>query len=150
MKTICGLDCTGCTFQCTCKGCSETYGHPFGGECIAAECYKAGGEHFFITYKDQLIQEFNALEIADMPAITTLCPLCGAYINSEYLLPNGSKVKLLDDTKIYLGYQVNKANSDRCYGLSADNNYLLVCEYGYNGEDPEIIVFKKRESCFKI
>ena len=54
------------------------------------------------------------------------------------------KRQLLDDTKIYLGYQVEKVNSDRCYGLVADNEYLLVCEYGCNGAEPEIIVYKKR------
>lgn len=42
--------------------------------------------------------------------------------------------------------QVEEGNSDRCYGLVADNNYLLVCEYGCNGAEPEIIVYKKRSS----
>ena len=90
----------------------------------------------------RLIDEFNALEIAGMPAVTTLCSLSGVYGNLEYALPNGEKIKLLDDTKVYLGYQVEKENSDRCYGLVADNDYLLVCEYGCNGADPEIIVYK--------
>ena len=130
MKTICGIDCSECGFKDSCKGCTETKGHPFGGDCIAAECYKSGGENYFITYKRRLIKEFNALGISDMPTITTLCQLSGAYVNLEYTLPNGEKIKLLDDTKIYLGYQVEKANSDRCYGLVADNNHLLVCEYG--------------------
>lgn len=35
-------------------------------------------------------------------------------------------------------------NSSRCYGLTADENYLLVCEYGDNGANPEIVIFKKR------
>ena len=144
MKTICGIDCTGCGFRETCKGCEETNGRPFGGECIAAECYRAGGEHCYIAYKNRLMEEFNGLGIADMPPITNLCQLSGAYVNTEYPLPNGEKVKLLDDTKIYLGYQVEKINSDRCYGLVADNNFLLVSEYGCNGADPEIIVYKKR------
>ena len=144
MKTICGIDCSGCSFYANCKGCIETGGQPFGGECIAAECYKRGGESCFNAYKARLIEEFNFLKITDMPIITTLCQLSGAYINLEYTLSNGIKVKLLDDTKIYLGYQVEKANSDRCYGLAADNNYLLVCEYGCNGANPEIIVYKKR------
>lgn len=146
MKTICGIDCSGCGFKDNCKGCAETNGHPFGGECVTAECYKAGGENCFITYKNHLIEEFNALGIIDMPTITTLCQLSGAYINSEYILTNGERVKLLDDTKIYLGYQVKKVNSDRCYGLAADNHYLLVSEYGCNCTDPEIIVYRKRES----
>ena len=62
----------------------------------------------------------------------------------DYTLPNGTCVKLFDDAKIYLGYQVEKQNSDRCYGLAADNQYLLVCEYGCNGSEPKIIVYKKR------
>ena len=144
MKTICGIDCSECGFKDSCKGCTETKGHPFGGDCIAAECYKSGGENYFITYKRRLIKEFNALGISDMPTITTLCQLSGAYVNLEYTLPNGEKIKLLDDTKIYLGYQKEKANSDRCYGLVADNNHLLVCEYGCNGAEPEIVVYKKR------
>ena len=144
MKTICGIDCSEWGFKDSWKGCTETKGHPFGGDCIAAECYKSGGENYFITYKRRLIKEFNALGISDMPTITTLCQLSGAYVNLEYTLPNGEKIKLLDDTKIYLGYQVEKANSDRCYGLVADNNHLLVCEYGCNGAEPEIVVYKKR------
>ena len=146
MKTICGIDCKGCNFKSNCKGCTETNGHPFGGDCIAAECYKSGGESCFIANTKRLIEEFNALGISDMPTITTLSQLNGAYVNLEYTLSNGKKIKLLDDTKIYLGYQVEKSNSDRCYGLAADNDYLLVCEYGCNCAEPEIIVYKKRES----
>ena len=37
MKTICGIDCTGCGFKAGCKGCMETNGAPLGGECIAAD-----------------------------------------------------------------------------------------------------------------
>lgn len=144
MSTICGIDCGGCGMQAVCKGCAATDGHPFGGKCVTAECCKRGGKELLRTYKAQLIAEFNALGISDMPQITELCPLCGAFINMEYRLPNGEKVKLLDDRAVYLGYQVKKANSSRCYGLAADENYLLVCEYGENGSDPEIIVYQKR------
>ncbi len=63
-----------------------------------------------------------------MPQITELCALCGAYVNLEYSLSNGQKIKLLEDSNIYLGYQVEKKNSDKCYGLVADDEYLLVCE----------------------
>ena len=121
-----------------------TNGQPFHNECVTAECYKAGGEECFISYKNKIIEEFNALGIAGMPTITTLCQLNGAFVNLEYLLPNGKKIKLLEDSKIYLGYQVEKTNSDRCYGLVADREHLLVCEYGSNGEKPEIVVYKKR------
>jgi len=122
----------------------QTNGHPFGGECVAAKCIINGGEAFFTALKNQLLDEFNALGIVDMPPITNLCQLCGAYINMEYTIPNGEKIKLLDERKIYLGYQVEKVNSDRYFGLAADETYLLVCEYGPGGADPEIIVYKKR------
>lgn len=79
-----------------------------------------------------------------MPPVTELTQLIGAFVNLEYMLPNGEKIKLLDDSKIYLGYQVEKQNSDRCFGLVGDNNHLLVCEYGCNGAEPEIILYKKR------
>ena len=144
MKTICGLDCTGCGWAETCKGCEKTAGNPFGGGCVAAECFKNGGEPCFQACKNRLIEEFNALGIADMPCVTEFCQLIGSYVNLEYTLPNGMKAKLLDDSKVYLGYQLEKSNGDRCYGLVADERYLLICEYGCGGSDPEIIVYKKR------
>lgn len=146
MKTICGIDCSRCAFKDACKGCAETNGRPFGGECIAAECYKSGSETCFLRYKKELIAEINALKIADMPPVTTLFQLSGAYVNLEYTLPNGQKIKLLDDAKIYLGCQIEKLNGDRCYGIAADNDYLLVCEYGCNGAEPEIVIYKKRHT----
>lgn len=144
MKTLCGIDCSGCSIKYNCKGCLATSGRPFNNECVAAECYKAGGEECFLTYKNKLIDEFNALGIEGMSTITTLFQLNGAFVNLEYPLPNGKKIKLLEDSKIYLGCQVEKAGSDRCFGLVADSEHLLVCEYGVNGDNPEIIVYKKR------
>ncbi|MBE5787962.1 MAG: DUF3795 domain-containing protein [Clostridiales bacterium] len=144
MNTICGIDCSGCGMKEHCKGCAETGGRPLGGVCISAACYQAGGESNLAAYKARLMAEFNGLGIADMLPVTTLCPLCGAYVNLEYPLPNGEKIKLLDDAKIYLGYQLEKTNSSRCYGLVADDTHLLVCEYGCNGADPEIVVYKRR------
>ena len=52
MKTICGIDCTACGWKENCKGCAETNGHPFGSECVVAECYKSGGENGYLTYKN--------------------------------------------------------------------------------------------------
>ena len=94
--------------------------------------------------KKQLIEEFNSLNIPDMKKVTDLYTLKGSFINLEYTLPNGQKVKLWDDKKIYLGAELCKEEGNRCYGLVADENYLLVCEYGDNGSDPEIILFKRR------
>ena len=64
--------------------------------------------------------------------------------NLEYTLPSGQNVKLLDDDTIYLGNQICKTGSGRCYGLAADERCLLVCEYGDGGSDAEIVVYKRR------
>lgn len=93
--------------------------------------------------KNTLIEEFNALGIENLH-ITDLNLLNGYYVNLEYTLPNGQAVKLLEDDKIYWGNQIEIPGSDRCYGIVADEGYLLVCRYGCNGADPEIILYKKR------
>ena len=105
----------------------------------------AGGENCFIAFKNHLIDEFNSLGIVDMPTITTLCQLCGAYVNLEYPLPSGQTVKFLDNNSMYLGNQVEcELRKGRCYGMIACVDFLLVCEYGENSADPEIVLYKRR------
>ena len=94
--------------------------------------------------KKQLIQEFNSLNIPEMKRVTDLYTLKGSFINLEYTMPGGQKVKLWDDKKIYLGAELCKESSDRCFGLVADESFFLFFEYGDNRADPEIILFKKR------
>jgi len=96
-----------------------------------------------LNLKSTLIEEFNSLGIERLK-LTDLNLLDGSYINLEYTLPNGQKVKLLEDDKVYLGNQVEIKGKERYYGVAADENYLLVCEYGCNGSDPEIVVYKRR------
>lgn len=152
-KTICGLDCSECGLRNECGGCVETNGHPFGGSCmIAACCEKKGCNHCkkcadsVCGLKEQLIAEFNALGIEDMEEVTSLNALRGSFVNLEYTLASGQSIKFWDDNRIYLGNQMCRKNSNRCYGLTADEHYLLVCEYGDNGSDPKIIVYRKRKS----
>lgn len=144
MSAICGANCSECGMKDTCKGCSETQGHPFGGSCIAAKCYEKGGKEVFDDCKKQIITEFHELHIPEMPEVKELFSLCGVYVNLEYTLPNGEKIKFLDDKNIYLGTQLEKSNSDRCFGLIAGDDFLLVCEYGCNGADPELVRYQKR------
>lgn len=102
-------------------------------------------EHF-LAFKKQLIEEFNGLGIDGMPEITELYELCGIHVNLEYPLPGGEKVKLLKDTDVYLGNQVECLFANgRYYGLIAGMNFLLVSEYGENGSEPEVVVFKRRQ-----
>lgn len=144
MKSICGINCDECRFNKDCIGCEETGGRPFGGNCIAAEMIKTGGKDAFEKFKGKIISEFNALGIDGMPEVTKMNYLGGFYVNLEYPIPDGKSIKLLDDKKIYLGIQIKRENGEKCFGLVADEKFLLVSEYGSNGSDPEIILYKKR------
>lgn len=153
IDSICGTDCTGCSLKSACGGCVKTNGQPFDGECVVAVCCRNNGHKRCADcpdtpceLKEQLIAEFNALGIKDMAEVTSLNQLKGSFINLTYTLSNGQTVKLLNDEKIYLGNQICKKDSSRCYGLAADADCLLVCEYGDGGSDAEIIVYKKRKS----
>ncbi len=85
----------------------------------------------------------NALNIPDMPEVTDLNAIKGSFANVEYVLPSKQVVKFWDDNKIYFGNQLHKEGSDRCYGLIADEKYLMVSEYGEQGADAEIVVLKR-------
>ena len=71
--------------------------------------------------------------------------LVGKYVNLEYRLPNGGKVKFLDDGTTYLGNQLEpEFGGDRCFGVLANMDFILVCTYGKDGADPELVLYKKR------
>lgn len=150
MKSICGADCQNCAYgqNAGCKGCKASGACPFGKKCFIAKYIELGGTDSFNALKTHLINEFNALQIEGMPTVTELYALNGAFVNLEYPLPNGKTVKLLDDSDIYLGTQVECLFCDdttpRCFGLVAGMDFLLVCEYGINCADPQIVVYKRR------
>lgn len=103
------------------------------------------GTDKFNEFKEQLIKEFNDLHIEGMPKVEKLNALVGRYINLEYRLPNGQTVKLLDDNATYLGNRFEcEFGGDRCFGIAANMDFLLVCTYEENGENPELVVYKKR------
>ncbi len=105
-----------------------------------------GGKEKFEECKKQIIDEFNTLlHIEGLPKVERLTVLPGSLVNLEYRLPNGSIVKFLDDKATYLGSQLECAfGGDRCFGIVANIDFLLVCTYEENGENPELIVYKKR------
>ena len=150
MSSLCGANCKNCEYgkNNNCKGCMETEGCPFGKQCFIAKYILTGGKENYELFKKELIEEINELNIPGMPAIDDLNPLNGAFVNLEYPMPNGENMKLLDDNDIYLGNQVEcEFNDDeiiRCYGIVANMDFLLISEYGPNGDNPEIIIYKKR------
>ena len=144
MSEICKMDCCKvCPRRGECPGCEETAGHPFGGDCVAAECIKEKGQGAFLALKKALLEEINALGIPHLH-VEDLNLLPGYFVNLEYSLPSGQKVKLLADDNVYLGNQIEIPGSDRCYGVVADRAFLLVCEYGCVGSDPEILLSRRR------
>lgn len=142
MSSICGAECAGCPTKDGCRGCRETGGRPFGEECLVAR-YCLKGEGALEAFREKLIAAFNALGIPDMEEVTQLHALKGSVVNLPYPLPNGQTVRLWDDNKIYLANQLSKKNSDRCYGIAADERYLVVAECDRDGGDAELVVFQR-------
>lgn len=99
----------------------------------------------FEAFKKQLIQEINDLHIEGMPKVEKLNALVGKYVNLEYPLPNGKCVKFLDDQMTYLENQLEcEFGGDRCFGVLAGMDFIMVCTYEEEGENPELVVYKKR------
>ena len=136
--TYCGIDCCKeCSRLAECGGCEKCGGHPFGGSCVAER------NKDFSQLKQQLIDEINALGICGL-IVENLNLLTGAFVNLEYPLSNGTTVKFLNDKDIYLGNQIEIPNSERCYGVVANEDFILVCEYACNGANPKLILYKRR------
>ena len=102
-----------------------------------------GGQ--FEAFKEKLIEEINALKIEGMPKVESLNALVGSYVNLAYPLPSGAKVKFLSDGITYLGNQLeSEFGGDRCFGVLACMDFILICTYGEGGADPELVLYKKR------
>ena len=99
----------------------------------------------FEQFKQQLIDEINALGIEGMPKVESLNALVGSYVNLEYRLPSGAKVKFLDDATTYLGNQLEcEFGGDRCFGVLANMDFILVCTYEAEGANPELVMYRAR------
>ena len=102
-----------------------------------------GGQ--FEAFKEQLIREINDLHIPGLPKVEKLNALVGSYVNLAYPLPSGEKVRFLNDGKTYLGNQLeSEFGGDRCFGILAGMDFILVCTYAAEGADPELVLYKKR------
>ena len=99
----------------------------------------------FEQFKQQLIKEINALKIKGMPKVESLNALVGSFVNLEYPLPSGMKAKFLDDSATYLGTQLEcKFGGERCFGVLANMDFILICTYEAEGINPELVLYKKR------
>ena len=99
----------------------------------------------FEEFKKKLIGEINDLHIDGMPRVEKLNALVGRFVNLEYRLPNGETVKFLDDQTTYLGNQLeSEFGGDRCFGVLANMDFILISTYGPEGRNPELVLYKKR------
>ncbi len=99
----------------------------------------------FEAFKAQLINEINALGIEGMPKVEKLNALVGQFVNLPYRLPGGAEVKFLDDKTTYLGNQLeSEFGGDRCFGVLASMDFILVATYEKDGVNPELVLYKKR------
>ena len=144
-RNYCGADCASCPSAGRCRGCRETFGSPFGGSCVAAEYIKAGGEAAYAEFKRQLLAEINALLASEgIPAASGLFELTGSSVNLEYTLPGGEKAKFLKDSSVYLGTQVELADSGVCCGAVADTAFILLSRCLAGGGAPELLLYRQR------
>lgn len=99
----------------------------------------------FEEFKQQLMEEINDLHIKELPQVKELNALVGKYVNLMYTLPNGEKVKFLDDQKTYLGNQLECVfGGSRRFGIVVNMDFIMVCTYEEDGENPELLLYKKR------
>lgn len=97
------------------------------------------------AFQKQLMDEINDLCIAGMPKVEKLNALVGRYVNLEYRLPSGVRVKFLDDQTTYFGCQLeSELGEGRVFGVLASMDFILVCTYEGAGTNPELLLYKKR------
>ena len=102
-----------------------------------------GGQ--FEEFKKQLIREINDLQVPGLPKVEKLFALAGSDVNLAYPLPSGEKVRFLKDGTTYLGNQLeSEFGGDRCFGILASMEFILVSTYAAGGADPELVLYKKR------
>ena len=60
-------------------------------------------------------------------------------------MPNGRKVKFLDDNVTYLGNQMeSEFGGARCFGILASMDFIMISTYEGDGVNPELVLYKKR------
>ena len=73
----------------------------------------------FEQFKQQLIDEINALHIEGMPQVESLNALVGSFVNLTF-------------------------GGERCFGVLANMDFILICTYEAEGKNPELVLYKKR------
>ena len=89
----------------------------------------------------ELLERLHRLDIPGAGAVTHLTLLPGSDVNLAYPMPGGGVCRLLRDEKEYLCTQICGAEGEeRCYGVAADEELMVVGRYGNGGADPELVL----------
>lgn len=134
-------DCIKCEAFSTCGGCEKNNGSPFGKCCVATCIIKEKGFDEYLSIEKKIIDSVNNLNIDELK-IDHLNILPGEYVNISYPLDSG-EIKLLKDDQTYFANQIETSNKDRCFGIVSDGKFLIVAEYGCNGVNPKLVLYKR-------
>ena len=93
--------------------------------------------------QEKILKKLSECGITELANVKVLNELPGIFVNMESRLPNGTVVKILDDNATYYGCQAEITNSEKCYGVAADENQFVVYRYGCNGIDSEVVLWAK-------
>ena len=132
------FDCHCCEEYPRCGGCHKRCYSSF---CLADHLIQQGGIEAFREFERKAIDLINGLGIKGL-RVQWLNLVPASYVNLEYGLENWGKVRFLTDGEA-VGQQIERDDSDRCYGVVVSLSHLLVCEYGCVGSDPEILLYRK-------
>lgn len=107
--------------------------------------FKHGRKKYYSEFKSKLVGEINFyLKAEKIPEISELFEIPGEYINLKYPLESGEKTAFLRNDTVYLGNQIEFADLGVCFGAESFAGFILICSYGRNGSDPELILYKRR------
>ena len=61
------------------------------------------------------------------------------------LVACGQQEETTDDGVTYLGNQLEcEFGENRCFGIVCNMDFILIATYEENGENPELVIYKKR------
>ena len=101
------FDCKECSAFNKCGGFISNSDKSFSRDCIARRLIVKNGFNSFLDFKKKVINKINNLGIKELK-VDDLNLLSASFVNLEYELENGTKVKLLNNNNVYLGQQIER------------------------------------------
>ncbi len=91
------------------------------------------------------MQEINDLHVEGLPKVEKAERAGGAVCEPGLSAAQRCGGKFLNDQTTYLGTQLeSEFGGERCFGVLAGMDFILISTYGPEGEAPELVLYKKR------